>query len=123
MHKVNLMKHLVRLSLSLCLLAPFSTFAEDKTEQWQEWLFQLPNILEERTATGSNYMKNYLQCMDDQQALKNDSDMTIGELIDNALDSGDQCAPLLNEMLESLTDQPIESLSNKQKQELINKSL
>ena len=117
------MKHLVMLTLSLCLLSPFSAFAEDKTEQWQEWLFQLPNILEERTATGSNYMKNYLQCMDDQQALKNDSDMTIGELIDNALDSGDQCAPLLNEMLESLTDQPIESLSNKQKQELINKSL
>ncbi len=115
------MKFAMRLMISLSLYSS-SLYAADDTEQWQDWIFQLPSLIEERGASSSNYMKNYLQCMDDQQALKSQPDMTIGNIIDNALDSGNECAPLLNEMLENLTDQPIDSLNEKQKEKLLRDS-
>jgi hypothetical protein len=111
------------MTIFLGLSISLSASAADDSKQWQEWLFQLPNLLEERTENSSHYMKNYLQCMDDQQALKSQPQMTIGKMIDNALDSGNQCAPLLNEMLNSLTDQPIDSLTDQQKKDLLKQSL
>ena len=115
------MKFAMRLMISLSLYSS-SLYAADDTQQWQDWIFQLPSLIEERGASSSNYMKNYLQCMDDQQALKSQPDMTIGNIIDNALDSGNECAPLLNEMFENLTDQPIDSLNEKQKEKLLRDS-
>ncbi|WP_067867672.1 hypothetical protein [Neptuniibacter marinus] len=111
------------LLLTTCQYATANEEGKELTEQLQEWLFQLPSIVDEKGEISSAYIKNYLQCMDDQQALGHEPEMTIGELIDNALNSGDQCAPLLNEMLESLTDQPIDSLSEEQKKHLLEKSL
>ncbi len=115
------MKFAMRLMISLSLYSS-SLYAADDSEQWQDWIFQLPSLIEERGASSSNYMKNYPQCMDDQQTLKSQPDMTIGNIIDNALDSGNECAPLLNEMLENLTDQPIDSLNEKQKEKLLRDS-
>ncbi|MEM5534854.1 hypothetical protein WNY58_00485 [Neptuniibacter pectenicola] len=122
------MTYLYRLLLSCLLLTTSSYLAADEdtdplTEQLQQWLFQLPALVDEKGKISSSYMKNYLQCMDDQQALNQEPDMTIGELIDNALNSGNECAPLLNEMLESLTDQPVDSLSEEQKKRLLEESL
>jgi len=115
------MKFAMRLIISLSLYST-SLYASASTEHWQDWISQLPSFIEERGASSSNYMKNYLQCMDDQQALKSQPDMTIGNIIDNALDSGNECAHLLNEMLESLTDEPIDSLNEKQKEKLLRDS-
>lgn len=92
-------------------------------ELLQKWLTTLPGLVEERGEIGSLYMQNYIQCMEDQQALNQQSDPTLGQFIDNALESTHACSSLLNEMLEELTDQPIGSLSNEEKKQLLEESM
>jgi hypothetical protein len=100
------MKQFFTLLLSLCLLqAPTLAQAEGPSLlDIQRWMQALPQLLEERSETSAIYIKNYLQCMDDEQALAAEEQMSVQQIIEIALDSSNECAPLLREMLDALTD-------------------
>ncbi len=96
---------LTTLSLALILLTnPTHSLAEDSPlpEHWQLWLQQLPELMQQQSDTSKIYLKNYMQCMDDQQALKQDPDQSLVDALKNALDSGEACQPLLEAWLEAL---------------------
>ncbi|WP_286239809.1 hypothetical protein [Neptuniibacter halophilus] len=116
------MKTIPGLLLSSLLLSPLAS-ADTDLSQLQQWLQHLPGLLEERSETGTAYLDNYLQCMDDQQALNSQQDPTVGQVIDNMLDSTSACAPLLDEMIRSMTDQDPDTLSESEKRKLLEKSL
>jgi len=85
-----------------------SAQANEHLDKIPDWLLKkLPESIEQLESTGktgSIYLKNYMQCMDDQQALNQQDSPTIGQVIDNALEAGDECAPLLNDMLDEIKD-------------------
>lgn len=93
-------------SLLVCSVAFASqpAIAEIKLDTLKQWLDILPETLDERAATSSNYLQNYLQCMDDEQALRNEGDASIRALINDALDSGNACSYLLEGLVDDLTD-------------------
>lgn len=96
--------------LILCLAlfgSSVAAFADDQPSHWQQWLKQLPNLLDQRTQTSTEYLQNYLQCMDDEQALRNDSDSSIRKLLKDALESGNECSYLLQGLVDELTDEGI----------------
>ena len=108
---------LSRLFLSTLLIFTSSSAVADERLQdlpdWlqKEWIQKLPGQLElleeqleQKGATGSIYLKNYVQCMDDQQALNQTEKPSIGQFIDNALAAGNECTPLLNDMLKELSE-------------------
>ncbi|WP_415902860.1 hypothetical protein ACMXYR_03055 [Neptuniibacter sp. QD29_5] len=84
-----------------------SAQANEHLEKIPDWLLTLPESIEQLESTGktsSIYLKNYMQCMDDQQALNQKESPTVGQVIDNALDASNECAPLLNDMLDEIKD-------------------
>ncbi|MDF2181463.1 hypothetical protein [Neptuniibacter sp. CAU 1671] len=95
----------IYITLALMMLT-FSavTSAEESPipEHWQLWLQQLPELMQQQSDTSKIYLKNYMQCMDDQQALKQDPDQSLVDALKNALDSGEACQPLLEAWLEAL---------------------
>ena len=91
------------LCAALCSLSLHAT-AESQFGNWQQWLQQLPELLDERTQTSTEYLQNYLQCMDDQQALRNESEANIRELLQDALESGNECVYLLEGLVDDLID-------------------
>ena len=106
------------------LLTPSLSYAEEsELIRLQKWLLEFSSLLEDKTDTSAIYLQNYLQCMDDQQALRSSEKMGITELLNNALDSGNECAPLLNDWLEEIAEQPAETLSDEEKRRLLEKSL
>lgn len=110
--------------LSILFLFPSQSYAEEsELILLQKWLLEFSSLFEDKADTSAIYLKNYLQCMDDQQALRSSEKMGITELLNNALDSGNECAPLLNDWLEEISEQPPESLSDQEKRRLLEKSL
>ena len=119
-------KHTLLLStlFSFMLLTPSLSYAEEsELIRLQKWLLEFSSLLEDKTDTSAIYLQNYLQCMDDQQALRSSEKMDITELLNNALDSGNECSPLLNDWLKEITEQPPETLSDEEKRRLLEKSL
>lgn len=119
-------KHTLLLStlFSFMLLTPSLSYAEEsELIRLQKWLLEFSSLLEDKTDTSAIYLQNYLQCMDDQQALRSSKKMDITELLNNALDSGNECSPLLNDWLKEITEQPPETLSDEEKRRLLEKSL
>ncbi|MFW1677492.1 hypothetical protein ACFVYJ_06875 [Pontibacter sp. JAM-7] len=103
----------------LLTAATFNASAADEMEtlpeHWQLWLQQLPELLQQQSATSQIYMKNYLQCMDDQQALKQSPEQSLVESLKNALASGEACQPLLEAWLKALTENTLEDSSPTEK--------
>ncbi|MCP4598076.1 hypothetical protein [Neptuniibacter sp.] len=116
------MKRLTILLLTGLLLSPVAS-ANDEMELLQQWITELPNLISEQSNTSYIYLQNYLQCMDDQQALKSQSNMSIMDLINNAVDSGGECSPLLDDLLNELTDKKLDDLSTEEKKKLLENTL
>jgi len=102
---------------------PMHSHADTTLSDLERWIQLLPQLFQEQTDTGTIYIENYLQCMDDEQALNSQEKPTVGQVIDNALDASGTCTPLLNEMLEELSGQAIESLSQDEKRKILEESL
>lgn len=114
-------KHLIMASL---VLLPLTAQAEESEFlQLQRWLFNLTELFMEKSEDSSTYLQNYLQCMDDEQALRESDKKDLSTLLDNAFQSGNACAPLINDWLETLSNQPIDQLSEEQKKKLLKESL
>lgn len=110
--------------LGILLLAlPSLTYAETTFSDVQRWIELLPELFTEKSETGSIYLQNYLQCMDDEQALNGDENPSVGEVLDNALEASGTCTPLLNDMLEELTGRSVDSLSEQEKRKILEESL
>lgn len=108
---------------TVILLQPSTSHAEGGLSDLERWFLSLPQLFSEQSETSANYVENYLQCMDDEQALNRQEDPSVGQVIDNALNASGTCTPLLNEMLEELTGQAAESLSQEQKRQILEESL
>ena len=114
----------MKICAALFALIMFSTplHAEYKLDSIKQWLDVLPEVIDQQSKTSSNYIKNYLQCMDDEQALRNESDTSIKQLLNDALASGNECSYLLEGMVDELTG-PIENKESTANQALHQKSL
>ncbi|WP_027859279.1 hypothetical protein [Marinobacterium jannaschii] len=105
------------------LLTGTAGAASTEAEQLERWLKQFGNSLEQGGEISAPYIRSYLQCFDDQQALQSDQPLDLEKLLQQGLAAGKSCAPLLQQMVEALQQQRNNEAAEQNLRELLEKSL
>lgn len=106
---------------SLLLSSPAMANAQEQITEAEEWMKGLSEKLMERGSISGTYLSNYMQCLKDQHALKNDPNADIEQLWKQLMSATDSCAPVIDEMFDALEEQ--ETGQNKQQHKDLKDSL
>lgn len=85
------------------MLSPF-TWAESnpQLEETERWISELSQQLLEKGAVSGAYLNNYLQCLQDEQSLRDDPGSDLEKLWKELMGASHSCAPVIEEMVDAL---------------------
>ncbi len=119
------MKHIIPglILPALLLTAAPAHATSDEARQFEQLLKQFGTTLEQSGEISIPYLRSYLQCFDDQQALQSDQSFDLEQLLQQGLAASKSCTPLLQQMVEALQQQRTDQQAAENLQQLLEKSL
>lgn len=98
--------------LALCLSGNVLADTNDDFEVTERWIADLSEKLLQKGEVSGTYLNNYLQCLQDQQALAEEPGSTLTQLWQQLVGASNSCAPVIEDMVDALKaeDQQAETL-------------
>lgn len=117
-------KFLLRTSLLTALLSP-SAWADKNPDiaETERWISELSQQLLEKGAVSGTYLNNYLQCLQDEKSLRDDPGTDLEKLWQELMGASHSCAPVIEDMVEALKKDDVQSEVLRQQLQDLEKSL
>lgn len=98
--------------LTLCLSSNALADTNNDFEVTERWIADLSEKLLKKGEVSGTYLNNYLQCLQDQQALAEEPGSTLSQLWQQLMGASNSCAPVIEDMVDALKadDQKAEKL-------------
>ena len=77
---------------------------EEQIAEAEAWMKELGKQLMEQGEVSGTYLKNYMQCLRDQQALREDESDSLKQLWQQMMGATESCGPVIEEMFDALEE-------------------
>ena len=96
---------------------------EPQLDETERWIGELSQKLLEKGVVSGTYLNNYLQCLQDEKSLREESNSDLEKLWQQLLGASHSCAPVIEEMVEALKKDDTEADALRQQLRDLERSL